>query len=79
MAYLNIGKKLAEQYLYKVETAYLIGGVCAAADPEKATGEKSEIAKIITENQKKLTEKMGSEPAGIPASSGKKIIANEII
>ena len=72
MTYLNIGKKLAEQYFYKVDTAYLIGGVGAAVNPEKDTGEKSEIAKIITENQKKLTEKMGSEPAGIPANSGKR-------
>lgn len=72
MTYLNIGKKFAEQYFYKVDTAYLIGGVGAAVNPEKATGEKSEIAQIITENQKKLTEKMGSEPAGIPANSGKR-------
>ena len=30
MMYLNIGIKLADQYLNKVETAYLFGGVCAA-------------------------------------------------
>ena len=35
MTYLNIGEKFAEQYVYKVETAYLIGGVCAAVNPEK--------------------------------------------
>lgn len=63
MTYLNIGAKVAEQYLYKVETVYLIGGVCAAVSPEKTSTEKSQIAQVINDNQKKLAERMGSVPA----------------
>jgi len=71
MMYLNIGRKKADQFLNKVETAYLFGGVCAAVNPLSETGEKSQIAQVINENKKKLTEKMGSEPPEAPAHSGK--------
>jgi tetratricopeptide (TPR) repeat protein len=69
MTYLNIGEKFAAQYLYKVDTAYLFGDVCAAVNPEKATGEKSQIAQVIAENKKKLAEKMGAAPLGMPTKS----------
>lgn len=71
MTYLNIGEKFAAQYLNQVETVYLFGDVCAAVNPEMATGEKSQIAQVIAENKKKLTEKMGSTPLGMPTKSEK--------
>jgi tetratricopeptide (TPR) repeat protein len=70
MTYLNIGAKLAENYVYKVDTVYLIGGVTAAVIPEKTTTEKSPIAKVIDENQRKLAEKMGSKPADTSKNPG---------
>jgi hypothetical protein len=69
--YLNIGEKVAEQYLYKVDKIYLIGGVCAAVNPEKTTTEKSLIAQVIAENKKKLEEKLGSKSAPAPKNNGK--------
>jgi hypothetical protein len=71
MTYLNIGEKFAEQYLYKVDTAFLIGGVCAAVNPEKMTAEKSSVAQVIADNKKKLAERMGSKPAETPKKPGK--------
>jgi hypothetical protein len=71
MTYLNIGEKVAEQYLYKVDTAFLIGGVCAAVNPEKMTAEKSPIAQVIADNKKKLAERIGSKPAETPKNLGK--------
>ena len=71
MTYLNIGEKFAAQYLNEVETVYLFGDVCAAVNPERATGEKSQIAQVIAENKKKLAEKMGSTPMGMPTKSEK--------
>lgn len=71
MAYLTIGEKLAEHYLYKAETAYLLGGVCAAVNPEKTMGEKSTIAQVIADNKKKLAERMPAKPADIPQNPGK--------
>ena len=71
MTYLNIGEKVAEQYLYKVDTAFLIGGVCAAVNPEKTTAEKSPIAQVIADNKKKLAERIGSKPAETPNNLGK--------
>jgi hypothetical protein len=71
MTYLNIGEKVAELYLYKVDAVYLIGGVCAAVNPEKATTEKSPIAQIIADNKKKLEEKLGPKPAETPKNAGK--------
>lgn len=71
MTYLNIGEKIAEQYLYKVDTAFLIGGVCAAVNPEKMTAEKSPIAQVIADNKKKLAERIGSKPAETPKNFGK--------
>lgn len=65
MTYLNIGAKVAEQYPYKIETLHLIGGVCAAVNPEKATTEPSPIAVLISVNQKKLAERLGAKPAKI--------------
>jgi hypothetical protein len=66
MTYLNIGEKLAAQYVNKVDTAYVFGNVCAAVNPEKAAGETSEIAPVIAANKKKLAEKMGAAPLGMP-------------
>ncbi len=40
MMYLNIGIKLADHYLNKVDTAYLFGDVCAAVNPQPETGGK---------------------------------------
>ncbi len=71
MTYLNIGEKFAGQYVYKVETAYLIGGVGAAVNPEKDTAEKSMVAQVIADNKKKLAERMGSKPAETSKNSGK--------
>jgi hypothetical protein len=70
MTYLNIGEKSADQYLYKVSTFYLLGGVCAAVNPEKTTNEKSEIAEVIAGNKKKLAERMVSNPLETPKNSG---------
>jgi hypothetical protein len=71
MTYLNIGGKVADHYLHKVATVYLIGGVCAAANPEKATTETSSIAQVIADNKKKLEEKLGPKPAETPKNAGK--------
>lgn len=71
MAYLKIGAQAADQYLHKVETLYLIGGVCAAVNPEPAIEEKSPVAQIIAGNKKKLEEKLGSKAAEPPAGAGK--------
>jgi hypothetical protein len=71
MAYLTIGEKLAEDYRYKAETAYLLGGVCAAVNPEKILVEKSIIAQVIAANKKKLSERLAAKPAEIPQHPGK--------
>lgn len=71
MTYLTIGEKFAPQYLNEVETVYLFGDVCAAVILERATGEKSQIAQIIAENKKKLAEKIGAAPLGMPTKSEK--------
>lgn len=71
MMYLNIGIKLADHYLNKVDTAYLFGDVCAAVNPQPETGEKSQIAQVIADNKKKLAEKMGSGPLETPKNSVK--------
>jgi hypothetical protein len=70
MTYLNIGEKAANLYLYKVERFYLLGGVCAAVNLEKATDEKSQIAEVIAGNKKKLAEKMGPKPLETPKTPG---------
>jgi hypothetical protein len=70
MTYLNIGGKVAGQYLYKLDTVYLIGGICAAVNPEKTTTENSMIAQVIADNKKKLEEKLGPKPAQTPKNGG---------
>lgn len=59
LAYLKVAATFAGAYYQKVETIYLIGGVLAAVRPEKATAERSQIAQVIADNRRKLTEKMG--------------------
>lgn len=71
MAYLTIGEKFARQYYYQLETAYLIGGVCAAVNPEKNLAEKSAIAQVIAENKKKLAERVAAKPADVPKNAEK--------
>lgn len=71
LAYLTIGEKFAAEYVNELETAYLFGTVCAAVNPEKTTGEKSRLAEVIAENKKKLTEKMDTQPLGMPDNSKK--------
>jgi hypothetical protein len=71
VTYLNIGGKVADHYLYQVATVYLLGGVCAAVNPEKATTDKSPVAQVIADNQKKLEEKLGVKPAETPKNVGK--------
>ena len=58
-AYLKVAAAFAGAYHQKIETLYLIGGVVAAAKPEKATGSQSQIAPLIAENRRKLADKMG--------------------
>lgn len=62
MTYLHIGEKMAADYLYTVETVYLLGVVCGAVLPEKTLGQASQIAQVIAANKKKLAEKMASLP-----------------
>jgi hypothetical protein len=71
MTYLNIAEKMAGQYLYKVETLYLIGGVCAAVNPEKVPMENSGIAQVIADNKKKLEEKLAPKTSETPRNAGK--------
>lgn len=71
MMYLDIGIKLADNYLNKVDTAYLFGDVCAAVNPQRETGGKSQIAQVIADNKKKLAEKMGSGALETPTNSEK--------
>ncbi len=71
MTYLNIGEKFAEHYLYTVDKAYLIGGLCAAVNPEKTIADKSMVAQVISDNKKKLAEKMGFKPADISKDAPK--------
>lgn len=59
LAYLKVAETFAGAYHYKVETLYLIGGVLAALKPEKAAENQTQVAKIISDNKRKLIEKMG--------------------
>jgi hypothetical protein len=71
MTYLNIGEKFAGQYLYTVDKVYLIGGLCAAVNPEKTKAAASMVAQVIAENKKKLAEKMDSKPADTSKKASK--------
>lgn len=66
LAYLKVAANFAGAYHQRVETLYLIGGVLAAVRPEKATAERSQIAQVIADNRRKLTEKMGLPPDDSP-------------
>lgn len=70
MTYLNIGEKFAPHYVYEGSTAYLIGGLSAAVNPDKTLGQTSLIAQVIAGNKKKLAEKMAPQTAGL--GNGKK-------
>jgi Tfp pilus assembly protein PilF len=71
MTYLQSGEKLASRYLYQLDTAYLIGGICAAVNPEKTTAGNSPVARVISDNKKKLTARMGLKTADFSQSQGK--------
>ncbi len=70
LAYLKLAEKYAPDYLQRVETLYLIGGVVAAVKPEKALAPQSQLATIIGDNKRKLRERLGlaDDAPGPPAA-----------
>jgi len=71
MTYLKIAAKAAENYKNRVKQAHLLGLLCAAVNPEKETADKSAVSQVIADNQRKLAEKMASQPTAASPEPGK--------